>query len=476
MLLQEAAAIGESELSPPAQGSPTLPVRRPDGDITMRTMSGLLATAAATIALLAGRALAVGTAFTYQGVLEFNDGLVNGTAAMEFRLYTLASGGSQVGPTITDPAVPIDNGLFMKVLDFGTGVFTGPDRWLQITVNGNLLSPRQQITPSPYSVNSETATTLTLPFTGTASASNALSITNSSTSGGANAILATMSSTSSGSGSAAVRGVNNGTSGDCIKGGGTLRYGVYGSALNCGGIGVYGTTNSGRGVAGFATLGGGIGVYGNAPSYPGYFVGARVRLISPSDGTKIVDLRVDGGAVDLEAPNDNLYLQGAPNIIMQPFSGSVGIGTEAPAFLLHCDGSAGKPGGGSWSSSSDARLKKNVHALEGTLDRLLSLRGVTFEYIDPEAIHELRGTQIGMIAQEVEQVFPGWVEDGRQGWKTVTYRGFEALTVEALRDLRAEKDAEIADLRAENADLRRRLEAIESILIGAGAKSAEAAP
>jgi len=56
-----------------------------------------------------------------------------------------------------------------------------------------------------------------------------------------------------------------------------------------------------------------------------------------------------------------------------------------------------------------------------------------------------------MIAQEVEEVFPDWVEENRRGHKTVTYRGFEALTVEALRDLRAEKDSQIAVLRKQNA-------------------------
>jgi hypothetical protein len=127
-------------------------------------------------------------------------------------------------------------------------------------------------------------------------------------------------------------------------------------------------------------------------------------------------------------------------------NGNVGVGTTSPAFLLHVNGSAGKPGGGSWSNSSDARLKKNVRELDGALDALLSLRGVTFEYVDPAAIRELPGERIGMIAQEVERVFPDWVDEGPGGYKRVTYRGFEALTVEALRELAATKDAQIAQL------------------------------
>lgn len=143
-------------------------------------------------------------------------------------------------------------------------------------------------------------------------------------------------------------------------------------------------------------------------------------------------------------------------------SGNVGIGTDDPQFLLHVNGSAGKPDGGSWSNASDARLKKNVKGLEGTLDRLLDLHGVSYEYIDPESIHELSGTRIGMIAQEVETVFPHWVDMGADGYRRVTYRGFEAITVEALRDLRAEKDAQIAALQAQNESDADRIAALEA--------------
>src|SRR5262249_55186516 len=115
-------------------------------------------------------------------------------------------------------------------------------------------------------------------------------------------------------------------------------------------------------------------------------------------------------------------------VVFQP-NGNVGIGTISPNFLLEVNGTAGKPGGGSWSTSSDARLKKNVHTLSGALDKLLALRGVSFEYIDPAKIHELAGERMGLIAQEVEKVFPDWVETGPNGYKRVTVRGLEALVV-----------------------------------------------
>lgn len=56
--------------------------------------------------------------------------------------------------------------------------------------------------------------------------------------------------------------------------------------------------------------------------------------------------------------------------------------------------------------------------------------------------------RIGMVAQEVERVFPDWVSEGPDGYRRLTIRGFEALVVEALRDLRREKDGEIGALRS----------------------------
>jgi hypothetical protein len=107
--------------------------------------------------------------------------------------------------------------------------------------------------------------------------------------------------------------------------------------------------------------------------------------------------------------------------------------------------------------------------------RLLQLHGVTYEYKDAKAIHELSGQQTGMIAQEVEKVFPEWVETGRDGMRRLSIRGFEALTVEALRDLRAEKDEQLNDLRSRSdeqirvrderiAQMERRLAALERAL------------
>ncbi len=111
--------------------------------------------------------------FTYQGNLNESGARANGNYDLEFRLYTASSGGFTLG-TRSRLNVPISNGVFSVTLDFPAANFSGGDRWLEIGVKPagsanpfTVLSPRQKITSSPYSVrsanaaNAETATNST---------------------------------------------------------------------------------------------------------------------------------------------------------------------------------------------------------------------------------------------------------------------------------------------------------------------------
>ena len=118
-----------------------------------------------TLALLAvsNIASAQGTAFTYQGRLGEGGGPAHGTYDFRFVLYDLQTGGSAVSSAVTNGATVVSNGLFTVTLDFGAGVFTGPDRWLEIGVRTNgastftTLSPRQPLLPTPYAMHASNA-------------------------------------------------------------------------------------------------------------------------------------------------------------------------------------------------------------------------------------------------------------------------------------------------------------------------------
>jgi len=91
-------------------------------------------------------------------------------------------------------------------------------------------------------------------------------------------------------------------------------------------------------------------------------------------------------------------------------SGNVGIGTSSPGYTLEVNGSAAKPGGGSWSSSSDRRLKTDIRAVESAmaLAKLNQLNPVTFNWINPQ-MHGKEQKPGGFVAQQLAQVFPEFV-------------------------------------------------------------------
>lgn len=102
------------------------------------------------------------TAFNYQGKLT-DAGTPQATYQMQFKLFDSAAGGSQIGNTVNNDSVAVSEGVFSILLDFGTNVFTGADRFLEISVRRNsnesyiTLTPRQQIASSPYSIRTLSA-------------------------------------------------------------------------------------------------------------------------------------------------------------------------------------------------------------------------------------------------------------------------------------------------------------------------------
>jgi hypothetical protein len=116
---------------------------------------------------------------------------------------------------------------------------------------------------------------------------------------------------------------------------------------------------------------------------------------------------------------------------------------------------------GAWSVLSDRRLKDDIRPLAGALDRLLALEGVTFRYREPDTPMTADGVRTGFLAQQVEQVFPEWVGENAEGIKYVSPSGFEALTVEALRELARRQEATIAELREQADNREQRLARLE---------------
>ena len=89
--------------------------------------------------------------------------------------------------------------------------------------------------------------------------------------------------------------------------------------------------------------------------------------------------------------------------------GNVGIGTTAPDALFSVNGTASKPGGGSWSVFSDRRLKQDINPFKDGLSVINGIKPVTFRY-NGKLGHPTDKTYVGVIAQEIQTVAPYTVD------------------------------------------------------------------
>ena len=107
------------------------------------------------------------------------------------------------------------------------------------------------------------------------------------------------------------------------------------------------------------------------------------------------------------------------------------------------------------------RLKKDITAIPDVLEKLSAIRGVTFHWADPSASSPLR---MGVLAQEVEKVFPESVSTGPDGMKSVAYLELIPPLIEAAKELKARNErlqAEVDSLKAGNKKLEMRIQALE---------------
>lgn len=265
---------------------------------------------ASFLALIAPTALyaqtPLGTGFTYQGQLKEAGAPGEGTYDFMFQLCDAAEGGAVVSGDLYVDDWPVEAGLFTVPLDFGDGMFTGEERWLQVHVRPGdsseaytELSPRQPLTGVPYALyalngpESEAhwtangddiyntnignvgvgTSTPDYPLHVSNTASRSIFAENTATSGQNYAVYATTDSTS-GRGVYGFAGADTGTT-----------YALYGRTASTSGRGVYGiaaaTSGTNYGVYGESESPDGRGVYGVAQAETGENYGVYGR----ADGT-----------------------------------------------------------------------------------------------------------------------------------------------------------------------------------------------
>lgn len=92
---------------------------------------------------------------------------------------------------------------------------------------------------------------------------------------------------------------------------------------------------------------------------------------------------------------------------------------------------------GTLTQVSDERFKKNIQPLENSLEKVTQLNGYTYNWKDETRNH---GIQTGVLAQELQQVYPGLVKTENNGYLSVNYIGLIPVLLEAVKELKKEID------------------------------------
>jgi hypothetical protein len=139
----------------------------------------------------------------------------------------------------------------------------------------------------------------------------------------------------------------------------------------------------------------------------------------------------------------------------------IGNGTasnaKSDAFVVYFNGNATLAG--DLTINSDARLKDNIQPLGSTLDKLHQIEGKTYTFLKDEE----HTPKIGVLAQEVQAVFPELVTEGADGILSVNYQGLVPVLINAIN----EQDTKIATLEAQNEQLAiasQKIEALEEMV------------
>lgn len=418
----------------------------------------LLAAAAATPALAQ-----VGTGFTYQGRLQVSGTPVNGTADLQFRLFDSSSGGFQIGPTASYSNVNVTDGLVtINSIDFGDQAFNGNARWLEVAVRSPagsgsfvILTPRQRINATPYALKVPGVDGHSLDAAD-GSPVDVVYVTNSGDVG---------IGTTTPQGRFEVRSGNgsywriDSTNGDLHGNGGTD--GVMGLINDT--VGNNARTDivvnnqahlvvRGNGNVGIGT--------GNPTSRLEIFGQDGLAITGFQPFMTLRDANAGGARALFSTANGDIgfYTNAAiarqfPSVLIKD-NDWVGMGV-VPGYRLDLPniGSAdGRGRANRWDTYSSARWKENVRTIENALDKVMQLRGVSFDW---KAEHG-GGHDVGFIAEEVGRVVPElvtWEADG-QNAQGLAYDRLTALTVEAIK----EQQTRIEDLERANAELREQLD------------------
>jgi hypothetical protein len=228
------------------------------------------------------------------------------------------------------------------------------------------------------------------------------------------------------------------------------------STIRLGNMSANGTWNSTQGVnlniGGFLKVGA-TGVASGAAARAVHIAHATAAEMVLEQTNSLTDYKrwnfvVDSGTASVPSRFYIRQLNDAGNggavIMTLTASGNMGVATQNPSEKLHVVGNIRAQGtvtdctigngSGGTSCSSDARLKNNIKPIPYALDKINALRGVEFDWNEKSLSNGRH--DIGVIAQDVEKVFPTAVMiDKSTGYRKVDYAVLVAPLIQAVKEL-----------------------------------------
>jgi hypothetical protein len=180
----------------------------------------------------------------------------------------------------------------------------------------------------------------------------------------------------------------------------------------------------------------GVTPYGATGAGEGFLYAGTSISIMADTGAGIIKFSAGGNTerMRISAPG---YLEFPNSTFSRPGSTGQYIVGAANGGFYQQDGTNYYTVTTSGGSTSDATLKKDVQQLENALAKICAVRGVSFEFIEQPLSTSDCGTQIGVIAQEIEAQFPEIVVTHENGTKAVRYDRLVAPLIEAIKELTA---------------------------------------
>jgi len=204
-------------------------------------------------------------------------------------------------------------------------------------------------------------------------------------------------------------------------------------------------------------IGDGVRIVGNttAPISPAYslFDSSTQRgALGLAEAAGHFSSSAVAGDIIFQATTGKLLLQtgtGAASLAIN--AGQIGIGTTSPTATLSVNGTANKPGGGSWDVFSDVRLKNIKGRFSSGLSAVMQLRPLRYQYKPDNALGlKAEGEYVGFAAQELQKIIPEAVTRNDNGYLTVNNDPIIWTMLNAIK----EQQKQIADLKAEVQKLR----------------------